>query len=886
MQNKLVLSGLEPLIATDASNFINIGERTNVTGSKKFLKLIKLGKYEEALDVARDQVEGGAQVLDINMDEAMIDGKAAMIRFLRLVAAEPDICRIPIMIDSSKWDIIEEGLKNVQGKSIVNSISLKDGEETFKYRALKIKRFGGAVVVMAFDENGQADNYQKRIDICKRSYDLMVNEYGFNPSDIIFDPNIFPIGTGMEEHRKNATDFFDATKWIKQNLKGALISGGVSNVSFSFRGNDTVREAINTAFLYHAIQSGMDMGIVNPTLLGVYSEIPKDLLEKIEDVLFDRSDEATDNLINFAEGVVAGTDKKENEVEEWRSYTIEAKISYALVRGITQYIDEDMQEALDKYKIPLKIIEGPLMDGMNVVGDLFGSGKMFLPQVVKSARVMKKAVAYLTPIIEEENLRTNTVSTKTKILMATVKGDVHDIGKNIVSVVLGCNGYEIIDLGVMVPAEKILDTAIKENVAIIGLSGLITPSLDEMVYVAQQMKERKMDIPLLIGGATTSVAHTAVKIIPEYDRGVIHVNDASKSVGVVSNLIGEKKESLLQEISESYTKIRDGYLGRKKENVVLTIEKARENKLKLEFNPVKPNELGIKVLHPTLDEIIPFIDWTPFFKTWELRGVYPKIFEDVYVGELAKQMFEEAQLMLDIIKKEKHDDLKIIYGLFKANTFNDDQIKLYNEDGTELTVFQTLRQQTIHKKKEPNLSLSDFIAPVESGIEDYIGCFAVTSGSKLETFAKFYQDNLDDYNSILVKAIADRLAEALAEYIHLKVRKEIWGYEPKEDLTVTELIKEKYVGIRPAPGYPASPDHLEKNTIWDILKPDEEIGVILTESLAMYPAAAVCGIFFAHPEAKYFGLGRIGKDQVEDFAKRKNIEFKLAEKWLSPSLAY
>ncbi len=883
---KLVLSGLEPLIATKETNFINIGERTNVTGSKKFLKLIKLEKYEEALDVARDQVEGGAQVLDINMDEAMIDGKAAMVRFLRLIASEPDICRIPIMIDSSKWEIIEEGLKNVQGKSIVNSISLKDGEEEFKRRATRIKRYGAAVVVMAFDEKGQADNYQKRIDICKRSYDILVDELQYNPQDIIFDPNIFPVGTGMEEHRKNAIDFFDATKWIKENLKGALVSGGVSNVSFSFRGNDTVREAINTVFLYHSIKHGMDMGIVNPTLLGIYDQIPKELLDKIEDVVLDRNEEATENLINYAENVKSDGTKKEEVIQEWRNGTIEEKISYALVKGVTQYIDEDIEEALEKYKIPLKIIEGPLMDGMNVVGDLFGEGKMFLPQVVKSARVMKKAVALLTPLIELENTRTNTVSTKIKILMATVKGDVHDIGKNIVSVVLGCNGYEIIDLGVMVPSETILDRAIEENVQVIGLSGLITPSLDEMVYVAQQMKERNMNLPLLIGGATTSLAHTSVKIAPQYQYGVIHVNDASKSVGVVSALIGEKKGEYLDEINKEYTKIRDGYLNRKKDIIILPIEQARKNKMLLEFAPIKPKQLGVFVITPTIEEIIPFIDWTPFFRTWELRGNYPKIFEDVYVGELAKQMFEDAQEMLTKIKKDKVADLKAVYGLFKANTFNDDQIQLYDEAGEELAVFESLRQQNIKKAGEPNYSLSDFIAPKDSNIEDYIGCFAVTSGAKFEEYAKKYQDDLDDYNSILVKAIADRLAEALAEYLHLKIRTDFWGYITNEKLSTEEIIKEKYQGIRPAPGYPASPDHLEKNTIWELLQVEEKIDIRLTESLAMYPAASVSGCFFAHPKSKYFGVGRIGKDQVKDFAGRKKIELKLAEKWLNPWLAY
>ena len=886
MNQKLVLSGLEPLIATKETNFINVGERTNVTGSKKFLKLIKEERYEEALDVARDQVDGGAQILDVNMDEAMIDGKAAMIRFLRMIASEPDISKIPIMIDSSKWEIIEEGLKNVQGKSVVNSISLKDGETEFKRRANKIKRYGAAVVVMAFDENGQADNYQRRIEICKRSYDILVGELHYNPSDIIFDPNIFPVGTGMEEHRNNALDFFNATKWIKENLKGALVSGGVSNVSFSFRGNDLVREAINTAFLYHAIQHGMDMGIVNPTLMGVYSEIPKELLEKIEAVLFDKNEEATEDLINYAEGVRGGATVKEDIIQEWRNGTIEERISHALVKGITQHIDEDILEALEKYKIPLKVIEGPLMDGMNVVGDLFGSGKMFLPQVVKSARVMKKAVSILTPIIEKENTQSNTVSVKTKILMATVKGDVHDIGKNIVSVVLGCNGYEIIDLGVMVPTETILDRAIEENVQVIGLSGLITPSLDEMVYVARAMKERKMEIPLLIGGATTSVAHTAVKIIPEYEHGVIHVNDASKSVGVVSALIGENKIPFLQEISENYTKIREGYLSRKKDNVVLSIDQARKNKLQLEFSPIKPKKLGIHLFKPSIDEVIPFIDWTPFFKTWELRGVYPKIFEDKFVGEEAKKLFDDAQKMLEKVTLENTADLKAIYGLFKANTIDDDRIQLYDEAGKELSIFETLRQQTIKKEGEPNFSLSDFVAPKESGIDDYMGCFAVTSGSKFDELAKEYEKNLDDYNSILVKAIADRLAEALAEYLHLKIRKEFWGYAAQEELTTNELIKEKYQGIRPAPGYPASPDHLEKTTIFNLLEVEEKIGIILTESLAMLPASAVSGYFFAHPESRYFGVGRIGKDQVEDFAKRKNIDFAFAEKWLSPSLAY
>lgn len=883
---KIQLSGLEPLIVRENSNFVNVGERTNVTGSKKFLRLIKEEKFEEALQVARDQVDGGAQIIDINMDEGMLDGVASMVKYLRLIASEPDISKVPIMIDSSKWEIIEAGLKNVQGKAIVNSISLKEGEELFIEHAKKIKRYGAATVVMAFDENGQADNYERRIEIVKRSYDILVNQVKFNPHDIIFDVNIFPVATGMDEHRRNAIDFFEATKWIKENLPHALVSGGVSNVSFSFRGNNAVREAMHTAFLYHAIQHGMDMGIVNPEMIEIYDDIPKDLLEHVEDVLLDRRDDATERLIDFAEGL-KGITKEKKKDDAWRELPLEKRIEIALVKGITEYIDEDTAEALEIIKSPLKVIEGPLMDGMNVVGDLFGSGKMFLPQVVKSARVMKKSVAYLTPFLEEEKLRNKTEKEPSKILMATVKGDVHDIGKNIVSVVLSCNGFEIIDLGVMVSAEKILEEAQKNKVDVIGLSGLITPSLDEMVHVAKEMKRLNLDIPLMIGGATTSKAHTAVKIAPEYDKA-IHVLDASRSVTICQKLIGTQQNQLLDETVIDYAKIREGFLNRAVSKEYLSIEDARKNKLKIDFEkskPFKPNKLGVFTHTATVTDLKDFIDWTPFFKTWDLHGKFPAILEDEIVGTNAKELYVDALAMLNKIETENLAKPKAVFGLFKANTIKDDTIELFDENDQKINEFYTIRQQAKKSKGQPNLSIADFIAEKESGIQDYIGAFAVTTGQEIEDVANNYEKELDDYNSIMVKALADRLAEAYAEYLHKYVRTEIWGYAKDETLSNDELIAEKYKGIRPAPGYPACPDHLEKETIFKILEVEKNTGINLTSSLAMYPVSSVSGYYFGNEEAKYFGVGKIKMDQVEDFAERKNMTKELAERWLNPNLA-
>ncbi len=886
MSLKLTLSGLEPLYIRDNSNFVNVGERTNVTGSKRFLSLIKSDDYEAALQIARDQVDGGAQVIDINMDEGMLDGKEAMVRFLRLIAAEPDISKVPIMIDSSKWEILEAGLKNVQGKAIVNSISLKEGEKEFIEHAKKIRRYGAAAIIMAFDEDGQADNLKRRIEICQRSYDILINQVGFPKQDIIFDVNIFPLATGMEEHRRNALDFFEATKWIKENLPGALVSGGVSNASFSFRGNNLVREAIHSVFLYHGIKYGMDMGIVNPEMLEIYDNIPKDLLELVEDVVLDRREEATERLIEYAENV-KGEAKSKKKDDEWRNWLLEKRIEHSLVKGITEFIEEDTAEALAKIVSPLKVIEGPLMDGMNVVGDLFGSGKMFLPQVVKSARVMKKAVAYLTPYLEEEKRRNKTDKPAAKVLMATVKGDVHDIGKNIVSVVLSCNGFEIKDLGVMVPAEKILETAIAEKVDMIGLSGLITPSLDEMVHVAREMKRRNMNLPLLIGGATTSKAHTAVKIAPEYPS-VIHILDASRSVPIASKLIGEGQNEFLVETHKEYDKIRDGFLSRTVKKEFLTIDEARENKLKVDFEvnmPVKPNQLGVFTHQATVSELKDFIDWTPYFKTWELHGKFPDLLEDELIGTEAKKLYDDTLEMLDWIETQSIAKPKAIFGLFRANTVEDDTIELYDETGAKINQFISLRQQSKKSKNLPNHSLADFVAPKDSGIEDYAGCFVVTAGQEISDFAKSFEEKNDDYSSIMVKALADRFAEAYAEFLHKKVRTEFWGYSSDENLDNEDLIKEVYKGIRPAPGYPACPDHLEKLTIWELLKADEEIGVILTESLAMYPVSSVSGYYFGHPESKYFGVGKIKLDQVEDFARKKNIDLELAEKWLSPNLA-
>jgi methylmalonyl-CoA mutase cobalamin-binding domain/chain len=1028
-RRNLVLSGLEPLIITPDSVFVNIGDRTNVTGSRKFLRLIKEEKYEEALSIAKEQVEGGAQIIDINMDEGMLDGEYAMTKFLNLIAAEPDISRVPIMIDSSKWDIIEAGLKVVQGKSVVNSISLKEGEEQFIHHAKLIKRYGAAAIIMAFDETGQADNYDRRVEICQRSYDILVNKVGFPPQDIIFDLNIFPVATGMEEHRLNALDFFRGTKWVRENLPHAHISGGVSNVSFSFRGNDTVREAMHSVFLYHAIQNGMTMGIVNPEMLSIYDEIPKDLLERVEDVILNRREDATERLLDFAENVKGDAKSNEKAIQEWRSGTIQERLTHSLVKGVDEFILLDIEEARLAATKPIEVIEINLMTGMNVVGDLFGSGKMFLPQVVKSARVMKKAVAYLLPFIEESK-QAGDKQGNGKILMATVKGDVHDIGKNIVSVVLACNNYEIVDLGVMVPPEKIIAAAIEHNVDIIGLSGLITPSLDEMVHLAKELDKKGMKIPIMIGGATTSRAHTAVKIAPQYRETVIHVNDASRAVTVAGSLLNKDKKIYASDIRAEYDAFRETFLSRSRDKNFLSIEQARKNKLQLDwdnFTPVKPNVLGEQVIEVDLEVLVPYIDWTPFFRTWELFGKYPAILTDEVVGEQATSVFADAQEMLEVILKEKKLTAKGIYGIFPANQVNDDDIELYEappapeggathieekqtwetaspalydvlkerakemrnkpteaekmlwnvlsnkgiedlkirrqhiigeyivdfvclekklvievDGGIHDTIeqkehdqyrtdwltskgfkvvrytnkqvltdinntiesirkelktnvevppsgvrglFLTLRQQSQKTKGAPNIALSDFIAPKDSGKVDYMGAFCVTTGFGVDEWAAEFEKDLDDYNSIMVKALADRFAEAFAEYLHEKIRKDIWGYSADEALSTEDMIAESYKGIRPAPGYPACPDHLEKPTIWKLLNVEQKIGVTLTESMAMWPASSVSGYYFGNPESKYFGLGKIKEDQVIDYAKRRSIPTEVATKWLSPNIA-
>ncbi len=882
----LTLSGLEPLILSENSNFINVGERTNVTGSRKFLRLIKEEKYEEALAVARDQVEGGAQILDVNMDEGMLDGVYAMTTFLNLIASEPDISRIPLMIDSSKWEIIEAGLQVAQGKCVVNSISLKEGEAEFLRQAKLVKRYGAAVIVMAFDEAGQADNYQRRIEICERSYHLLVNKVQFKPEDIIFDPNIFPVATGMEEHRKNALDFFQATKWIRENLPHANVSGGVSNVSFSFRGNNTVREAMHSAFLYHAIQHGMNMGIVNPTMLEIYDQIPKELLEAVEDVLLDRKEDATERLLDIAE-LVKGT-KKESEAKilEWRNGSLQERITHSLVKGIDTFILEDIEIARQKAVKPIEVIEGNLMIGMNVVGDLFGGGKMFLPQVVKSARVMKKAVAYLQPFIEAE--KDGKQEFAGKILMATVKGDVHDIGKNIVSVVLGCNNYEIIDLGVMVPPEKIIETAKKENVDAIGLSGLITPSLDEMVYLSKEMEKNNFSVPLLIGGATTSKAHTSVKIAPNYSNAVVHVNDASRAVTVVGNLLKEDSGIYKSQIREEYALFREKFLDRSKSKTYISIAEARKRKFKIDWgtaNIVKPKQLGIQELQDfELTKLEDFIDWSPFFRSWDLHGKYPDILTDEVVGEQATELFADAKVLLAKIFDEKLLKAKAVFGLFPANTINDDDIEVSISEKEKTVTFLSLRQQLKKREGVPSFALADFIAPKETNIQDYIGAFCVTTGFGTKELAEAFETDHDDYNSIMIKALADRLAEAFAEYLHKEVRTNHWGYASNENLSNNDLIKESYKGIRPAPGYPACPDHLEKRTLWDLLNVEERIGVQLTDSLAMWPAASVSGYYFGNEQATYFGLGKITKDQLTDYATRRNISIEEAHKWLNPNI--
>jgi len=885
----LKLSGLEPLVVTPDSNFVNVGERTNVTGSRRFLRLIEQGDYTAAIEVARDQVEGGAQILDVNMDEGMIDGAKAMTTYLNLLAAEPDISRIPIMIDSSKWEIIEAGLKVVQGKCVVNSISLKEGEENFIQQAKTIRRYGAAVIVMAFDEDGQADTLARRIEICQRSYTILVEQVNFPPEDIIFDPNVFPVATGMEEHKLNALDFFKATKWIRENLPHAHVSGGVSNVSFSFRGNNLVREAMHSAFLFHAIQHGMDMGIVNPTMLEIYDEIPKDLLTHVEDVLLNRRDDATERLLDLAESLINDQKERKVEVKAWRNEALQDRITHSLVKGIDEFIELDVEEARLASEKPIHVIEGHLMTGMNVVGDLFGSGKMFLPQVVKSARVMKKAVAYLLPYIEAE--KDGKQQAAGKILMATVKGDVHDIGKNIVGVVLACNNYEIIDLGVMVPPEKIIETALKEQVDIIGLSGLITPSLDEMIYIAQELKRQNMDTPLMIGGATTSKAHTAVKISPELDSTVVHVNDASRAVTVAGSLLNKENAPLYKEtIRKEYESFRAKFLDRQVTKEHIDLATARSRKLKLDWNafaPQIPNQLGVQVIeNQDLDALVHYIDWSPFFRSWDLHGHYPAILNDPIVGEQAVDLFADAQVILSEILEKKLLKAKAVFGLFPANSIADDDIEVYvDENRNEVAAtFLTLRQQIKKREGKTNVALADFIAPKDSGQKDYIGSFCVSTGFGTAELAKQYEDANDDYNAIMVKALADRFAEAFAEYLHKEVRIKHWGYAANENLDNDALIKESYKGIRPAPGYPACPDHLEKNTFWELLQVEKNIGVTLTESLAMWPAASVSGYYFAHPEAQYFGVGKITQDQLESFAQRKNITLEEAEKWLRPNL--
>ncbi|WP_372949517.1 methionine synthase [Mariniphaga sp.] len=881
------LSGMEPVTLTPEANFMNIGERCNVSGSRKFARLIRDKKYEEALAIARDQVENGAQVIDVNLDDAMLDAEKEMVTFLNLMMAEPDIAKLPVMVDSSKWTVIEAGLKCLQGKAIVNSISLKEGEEIFIEQARTIKRFGAAVVVMAFDETGQADSYERRIEICERAYKILTEKVNFPPQDIIFDPNVLTIGTGMEEHNNYAVDFIKTIKWIKKNLPHAKTSGGISNVSFSFRGNDVVREAMHSVFLFHAIRAGLDMGIVNPGMLQIYDEIPKDLLEKTEDLILNRRPDATERLLEFAEQVKQG-DKKEAKKDEWREQALEKRLEHALVKGIPDFVDEDMAEALKKYQPALNIIEGPLMDGMNVVGDLFGSGKMFLPQVIKSARVMKKAVAILLPYIEADKAKMKDVSKQKKVLLATVKGDVHDIGKNIVGVVLGCNNYDIIDLGVMVPTEKILDTAIKEKVDIVGLSGLITPSLEIMVDIAKEMERRKMNLPLLIGGATTSKIHTAVKIEPEYSHPVVHVKDASLAVNVVSNLIA-KNEKYIQSVKEDYEQIRQ-FQGQRKPKDYLRLEEARANKLQIDWNNTplyKPNFIGVKhLIDYPLEELRQYIDWTFFFLTWGMKGHYPQILSDEKQGEAAKKLYAEANELLDEIIEKKMLQANATFGIWPANADGDDVVLFKDENRqTEIGRFYHLRQQEKKKENSPNLCLSDFVAPVESGKADYVGGFATTAGIGIEPWKDEFRKDLNDYKAIMLEALADRLSEAFAELLHLRVRKEFWGYAPDENLSHDDLLKVNYQGIRPALGYPACPEHSEKENLFDYLRA-EEVGIKLTEHFAMYPNASVSGQFFVHPESRYFSLEKVGRDQVTDYARRKGKPVEFIEKFLPANLNY
>lgn len=885
-------SGLEPLVLRPDSNFVNIGERTNVTGSRRFARLIKDGDFNEALSVARQQVEGGAQIIDINMDEGLLDAEKVMQEFLHMIMSEPDIARLPIMIDSSKFEIIEGGLKCVQGKSIVNSISLKEGESKFLEQARKVRKYGSAVVVMAFDEDGQADTTQRKVSICKRAYQLLTEEAGFPAEDIIFDPNIFAIGTGIEEHNDYAINYIEATKQIKQACPGAKISGGVSNLSFSFRGNDLVREAMHSAFLYHAIQAGMDMGIVNAGMIEVYAEIEPKLKDLVEDLIFNRDPMATEKLMQYAE-TVKGDGKVRVQDLSWREDPVEKRLELALVKGIVDYIEEDTEEARQKLPSPLDVIEGPLMDGMNIVGDLFGAGKMFLPQVVKSARVMKKAVSYLLPYLEEEKQSLGS-NAKGRILLATVKGDVHDIGKNIVGVVLGCNNYEIIDLGVMVPTEKILKTAKERQVDIIGLSGLITPSLDEMVTVAQEMERNGYELPLLIGGATTSRTHTAVKIEPAYHGPVVHVLDASRSVGVVSALLTEnkdRKQNFIQQIKAEYHQLREDRKDLLDRKQYLKIEVAQKRKHSIDWSAYFPPEVSQPGIHIykdfPLEKLVPYIDWTPFFAAWELRGKFPAILEDSVVGEEATKLLEDARQLLNTVIEEKWIKANGIVGLFRAQASGDD-VQVFDPEnpGRKLTTFHFLRQQRQKAAGKPQYCLADYIAPEEYGIQDHIGAFAVSAGEGIEKWVAKFESEHDDYNAILLKALADRLAEAFAEFLHLKVRKELWGYQPDESLDNDSLIAEKYSGIRPAPGYPACPDHTEKRILWDLLDVERATGIILTESLAMHPAASVCGWYFSHPQSRYFGLGNVLEDQIEQYAQRKEMSREELEKWLSPNLAY
>jgi len=882
------LSGLEPMVMTDKTNFVNIGERCNVAGSKKFARLISEGKYEEALAVAREQVENGAQVLDVNMDDAMLDAKKEMVTFLNLLMAEPDIARLPVMIDSSKWEVIEAGLKCLQGKAIVNSISLKEGEQKFKGHAEKIKRYGAAAVVMAFDEAGQANSLERRIEIAKRAYHILVDEVHFPPEDIIFDTNVLTIGTGMEEHNNYAVDFIESVRWIKKNLPYAKTSGGISNVSFSFRGNNVVREAIHSVFLFHAIKAGLDMGIVNPGMLQIYDEIPKDLLEKVENLVLNKKPEATEELLEFAH-TIKNQDIKEEKKDQWRGLPLEKRLEHALVKGITDFIDEDLAEAVQEYSPALNIIEGPLMTGMNVVGDLFGAGKMFLPQVIKSARVMKKAVAYLLPFIEKDKQKNHIqAEARKKVLMATVKGDVHDIGKNIVGVVLGCNNYDVIDLGVMVPTETILQKAKEEKADIIGLSGLITPSLEEMANVAREMKRQNFTIPLMIGGATTSKIHTAVKIAPEYDYPVVHVKDASRSVNVVANLIAGNR-NFIQEIKKEYAGIRE-FQGQRKRREYISLAEARKNKPAADRKslPVyKPNFTGIRQLIDfPLAEIRKYIDWSFFFFAWELRGHFPEILDDPKQGEEARKLFADANALLDEIVGKKMLQANAVFGIWPANSEGDDIVLFEDESkAREIGRFYQLRQQELKKGGLPNMSLSDFVAPAETGLTDYCGAFATTTGIGIEQWVEQYKRDHDDYKAILIEAVADRLSEAFAELLHLLIRKQYWGYATNENLSLDELLKAKYQGIRPAIGYPACPEHQEKENLFNILKA-QQIGITLTEHYAMYPTASVCGLYFANPGSRYFDLGKISRDQVEDYARRKGISPETVEKFLPVNLNY